>query len=823
MTAFGAPFSLVRPVCKLVGTAQRCLPHTALRALRTSVRWLFVFCLLTATVIAAPEKAKKKRDKNAPDTLLGKPFITTVFPAGGQRGTTVEIVITGTNLATEIPEAPGEDTPTATGTATHAVIPTHAPAPTATAPAKSAATATPIPAPAAAGAPKTAIPSPAPVLTGSAKSSGTTAKTGTAPPIAKPTVTAKPSASPPAESREAWEPGTLRISGTGIKARITGTADPKSLRFTVQIDPKADLGERDVRVITKEGVSNRYRFFVGQIPEINEVEPNNDLAHAQPLASLPILVNGCIDQSDQDFFTFKAKPGQTIVCMAQARSIVPYIADAVPGWCDPVLTLSTTSGKVMQTVNGFRFNPEPLLVFQPSADDVYVLSIRDVLYRGRSDFIYRLSIGELPVITDVFPLGGRRGTPLPVEIRGVNLPVKSATSAVPADAASSPMVSIFNHGLESNRVRVAADDLPEFTETEPNDTPAQANRVELPVAINGRIGKAGDADYFAFTLKGKQAVKMEVRARRLGSPLDSVLTLFNEQGAEIADNDDTMDLAEPLMTHHADSRIQQTLAPGNYVLRIRDAEQRGGDEYSYRLLIGPPSPDFALRVMPANAVAGRGDTAVLNVAALRRDGFGGEIDLAMTDMPQGCIVSGTTLAPGQDETAITVTIPPDAPMGVFSPTIVGTGTIDGKQASRAALPAEPVMQAFATIHNVLTQEFLMAVTEPTAISFSTSHPNGKVLELKQGAEAEITVKVVRKAGVKGGVNVLPQKLPFGLTVKTQYIPADKDEVTVVIAAAKQAPVGVVRNVILSAMIKDVKRGASVAPAIPVRVLVDEAK
>jgi hypothetical protein len=32
---------------------------------------------------------------------------------------------------------------------------------------------------------------------------------------------------------------------------------------------------------------------------------------------------------------------------------------------------------------------------------------RDALYRGREDFVYRIAIGELPFVTDIFPLGGR--------------------------------------------------------------------------------------------------------------------------------------------------------------------------------------------------------------------------------------------------------------------------------------------------------------------------------------------------------------------------------------------------------------------------------
>ena len=47
------------------------------------------------------------------------------------------------------------------------------------------------------------------------------------------------------------------------------------------------------------------------------------------------------------------------------------------------------------------------------------------MYRGREDFIYRMTIGELPFVTGIFPLGGRLGEKTTVALTGWNLPEKS--------------------------------------------------------------------------------------------------------------------------------------------------------------------------------------------------------------------------------------------------------------------------------------------------------------------------------------------------------------------------------------------------------------
>ena len=144
----------------------------------------------------------------------------------------------------------------------------------------------------------------------------------------------------------------------------------------------------------------------------------------------------------------------------------------------------------------------------------------------------------------------------------------------------------------------AVDDLPEVQESEPNDSIVQANRVTAPVVINGRIQKSGDQDYFIFKADEGQKLLMEVDARRLDSPLDSVLTLFDAAGKKLAENDDPppamaapnpaqiqrtlyhvvsqVDPRDALVTHVADSRLVYTFAKtGDYVLRIRDAAGEG--------------------------------------------------------------------------------------------------------------------------------------------------------------------------------------------------------------------------------------------------------
>ena len=156
------------------------------------------------------------------------------------------------------------------------------------------------------------------------------------------------------------------------------------------------------------------------------------------------------------------------------------------------------------------------------------------LYRGREDFVYRVAIGELPFVTSIFPLGGPAGTQTTVELKGCNLPVTKLT----VDATDRPTgtISLSAHKgrLISNSVPFAVDTLPECLEQEPNDDPAHAQPIVLPMIVNGRIDRPGDCDVFRFEGRAGEKIVAEVDARRLDSPLDSVLKLTDADGRQLA-------------------------------------------------------------------------------------------------------------------------------------------------------------------------------------------------------------------------------------------------------------------------------------------------
>ena len=439
----------------------------------------------------------------------------------------------------------------------------------------------------------------------------------------------------------------------------------------VTVAPDAKPGRREIRVITKRGISNALPFYVGQVPEVARkpmktcqkpvlgkeylAQRKRPPEEEEMRITVPCTMNGQIAAGEVNRYRFQASKGQRLVISAKARQLVPYVADGVPGWFQAVLRLYDANGKEVAYNDDFRFDPDPVLYFEVPEDGEYVLTINEALFRGRESFVYRITIGELPFVTSIFPLGGRVGEPVKIEMNGWNLE-KATLAPPPQDAKPGHhLIAATNGNLVSNYVPFALDTLPECLDAESNDEPSKAQKVSLPIIVNGRADRPGDWDVFEVEGKAGETIVAEVHARRLGSPFDSFVKVTGADGKMIALNDDHYDAASGLNTDHADSYLMVKLpADGKYFIHLGDTRRHAGKEYAYRLRISQPQPDFALRLIPSRIVIRSKSSAAVTVFAIRKDGFDGPIKLSFKDLPEGLESSGATLAAKQEVVGLAV-------------------------------------------------------------------------------------------------------------------------------------------------------------------------
>jgi len=537
--------------------------------------------------------------------------------------------------------------------------------------------------------------------------------------------------------------------------RPSSPAIAETVTLRVNIAPDAAAGWRELRLLTAAGFTNPLVFGVDQYPEHVERESGPSAAPAEEQITLPAIVNGRIMPGDVDRYRFRARRGQNLLAIVAARRLMPYLADGVPGWFQATLTLYDAAGRELAYADDYRFDPDPVLHCVIPADGEYVIEIKDSIYRGREDFVYRIALGELPFVTGVFPLGGRAGQRIDVSVYGWNLPLgrvmMDARELAPGIHSLAPRLN----------VPFAVDELPESTEQEPNNSTSAPQLLELPAIINGRIAQPGDRDVFCFDGREGDRIVAEVLARRLGSPLDSVLILTDGKGTQLAFNDDFEDKGAGLITHHADSLLSATLpAAGRYYVHLADVQDKGGTEYAYRLRISPPRPDFALRVVPSS-LSVRGGTALFTVHALRADGFAGPIDLTLKNAPSGFTLDGARIPAGQDSIRMTLSVANAAELPA-SLMIEGRADIGGRTVTRPALPADEMMQAFAYRHLVCAQELVVApagrLQPRVAVRVLTPVP----VKLPAGGEARI--RVTLPPAMLGNTQLELSEPPDGVTL-----------------------------------------------------------
>jgi hypothetical protein len=629
------------------------------------------------------------------------------------------------------------------------------------------------------------------------------------------------------EELNLWQLATIIGELRDFRKRQPNAQLGELVEIEIQIAADAAPGDRELRLGVRSVLTNPACFQVNTLPEVSEQEPNDPvnkivLPETPPL-ELPVIINGQILPGDVDRFSFYGEKGQQLVADVAARHLIPYLADAVPGWFQAVVAVYDSSGTEVAYADDYYFNPDPVLVCTLPEDGVYELEIRDSIYRGREDFVYRAAVGELPFITHAFPIGGQSGTATVAQIGGYNLATDSLTLDTGPGSDMTRHTNLVMGDYRSNDVLYAVNDLPECLEAESDD----AQQIALPTVVNGRIETPGDIDVFTVEGRAGDALVVEVFARRLHSPMDSLLRVMDAQGTILAWNDDHKDKLSELLTHHADSKVQVTLPEdGVYQIQVSDTQRNGGLAYAYRLHVRQPQPDFALLVTPSTLNIPAGRAAEVCVHVVRQDGFEGPVLLSLKDAPKGFRIDGGRIPADRESIRISVSGPLRPLDGPLSLAIEGTAEVEGATVQRTAIPADDRMQAFLPRHLVPAQQLLASVKPGGRNGQVWRQQPGKPILIPRGGKTSVAFKTPTP--------------PKGVTVKFELsdppdgfamedIQFTAEGISFLITADENAPApGYEDNLIVNATLERpaAKKGApkkmdvvslGVLPAIPIRI------
>ncbi len=589
------------------------------------------------------------------------------------------------------------------------------------------------------------------------------------------------------EGRNLMGAKEVLFDASGLRARFLSVVDvpEKARKIRVNVDlgaevpqgkkqkaqiqvvalPTAKPGIHWLRIQTPLGTSNLVALDVSVPPQIQTKKSGTSAAQGQQVA-LPATIIGAIATPGQvNAYQFAGRAGEEVVFRVVAAPLGSKLRS--------VLTLRDATGKKLAQGGGTSGKSDAVLSHKLPGNGLYTVAIRDQEEKAGKDHFYRLYAGDLPYISSVFPLGVRAGLPSKVRVEGVNLGGIHDVQVNPkrqADGWTTIPVQIrTTNGELSNTVDVAVTDLPEIAEREPNDTPTEAQPITVPVAINGRIDKSGvnptpDQDYFRFTARKGERMTLEVAARRLGSPLDSVIEVLDSEGRPV-----------PRALVRCLNETSLTLADRDSITRGYRLVSRTGFHDNDDLMVGDELDQIQF-------IPDQPDADIL------LKGFGGQRIALLGTSPAAHYVT---------EPAYRAEIePPDAkfpPNGLpvfrinYRNDDGGPGFGADSRLDFVAPRDGQYLVHIKDVRDLQGPDFAYQLTVRDAapdftLTASPANPN-----IPRGGQIPVQVTADRLLGYQGPIQISFLGFPKGITASAATIPAGQDSVTVILAAAASTP------------------------------------
>jgi hypothetical protein len=525
--------------------------------------------------------------------------------------------------------------------------------------------------------------------------------------------------------------------------KVTAKAKPgEPNKFLVTIAADAPVGVHDARFVGRLGVSSARAFSVGKLAEVTRTKPNASLETALELKPNSVC-NATTAARAVDFYSFTAAKGQ--------RLAIECATTGVDSKLTPVLIVADGQGRdlVVNRTSG-------LLDFTAPADGKFFLKVHSLTFKGGPEQFYRLALQEIPA--------------------GAPVPRQAATRGVSAFS--------WNPAADFGIAKTA--------EAEPNNAPAQAQKISLPCDISGAFYPAADVDTFEFTAKKGEVWWVEVASERLGLPTDPFVVV--QRVTKDGDQEKLTDVAEfadipapmkpssngysydgpPYDAGSADPLGKLEIKEdGTYRLQVRDlfGGTRSDAANVYRLVVRKAAPDFALtgwaihmelRNGDRNAVSKPialrpGATMAFEVAVVRRDGFDGDIELAATGLPTGVTAAGIKIPAGQSHGKLLITADEKAPRSLGFAKLVGRASIAGAPVERPvhlASQSWPVRDASGEVPKPrLMADVPVSVTDAEGAPISVAAREPKIWEAKADAKLTIPLKLTWRSEISGQIRL----------------------------------------------------------------------
>jgi hypothetical protein len=566
-----------------------------------------------------------------------------------------------------------------------------------------------------------------------------------------------------------------RITAT---RKLDAAGQPEPNKYTVAIAADCPPGVYEARLMTRLGISSSRVFSVGSLEEVVQKQPNTSLATAMELP-LNSVCNGVISPRAVDHYLFQGRQGQ--------RVIVDCATGGIDSKLKAVVILADAAGRDLQVERGGG-----AIDFTIPEDGRYVIKVHDLTFQGGAAHFYRLALSELSAEAPI--------------VRQASTRTVNSFSWPPA-------------GLPEQAA---------LAEVEPNNEHPQAQKITLPCDLSGSFFPAADVDLFEFEARKGEEWWVEVASERFGLPTDPAILVqhvgLSDAGEKLTDVAELSDIPSPVKvssngyaydgppynTGTSDILGKLTIQEDG-VHRLRLSDLFGGTRTDprnvYRLVIRQAAPDFALVAWAMHMELRNGDrnalskpialrggaTMALEVVAMRRDGFDGDIELAMENLPAGVTAHGLKIPAGQSRGVMLVTAHQEAPRGLAGAAFFGRGQINGSEVTRPcrlASVAWPIPDSWGEIPSPrLLADVPVSVSGLEFAPLTVAPAGGEVREVAQGEKLTVQLLHTRRSEFSGATMQL-KTMGAGFEHVPAFnvsLTAERSEAVLDLAALKTPP------------------------------------
>jgi hypothetical protein len=432
----------------------------------------------------------------------------------------------------------------------------------------------------------------------------------------------------------------VRLGSNGTVSTIDLGPLPPRNQVTVELDvaPETPIGPVEFRLLTPFGTTLPGRLvvepFYGESPD---KEPNDTPEEAFESFLPSILVGAISKPGDVDYFKIHAQAAEELVFLNSGGMLGSPL--------QPLVTVSDEQGKIVREFTLTREHSS--LAHRFASSGTYFVRVSDPEQGGSANHTYRVMVGKLPVVLTAYPLGVPAGMAAAIALGGYNLG-KSTTVTVRGEPSADDPNAVFlrpktSAGLAFNRVKIALGSGTEVESAGNNSSAAAAQNLTLPATVNGRVTTPDR--YFRFHARKGEKLIAEVNARRLGSPLDSLIEILDADAKpiEIATVRAVNETSTALRDHDSVSKgirlaTSTSLAPGDYfmmggeIIRVEtlppnadndfifesangerttffntSGEAHALDSPAYKVQIAPPGSKFSANGLPIVHLTARND------------------------------------------------------------------------------------------------------------------------------------------------------------------------------------------------------------------------